>query len=88
MALILQAFFVKRTTAADSGFLAGMVAGKGISYVAEKAADGTIKRGIEADFIRTRISAASIELLPGVQGIGGLFFCNPSGQIKKIESNN
>jgi len=72
-------FFVKR--AGPTEFVKGMIGGEGFGVVAEEF-NGQILIGAEADFFRTRNSSSSNDLLPGVQGIGGLVWVAPVGQIK------
>lgn len=76
-------FFVQRT-GTDSYSYGITTEDKGISFVADVQEDGIVLKGVEADFIRSRINADGTGLLAGTQGIGGLVFCSPVGQVKKI----
>jgi ABC-type sulfate transport system substrate-binding protein len=80
---MLQSFKIIRT--GSETFSTGVMAGAGIGFVATELADGTIAFGVEADFIRARMSLADInQLLPGANGIGGFTFANPVVQIKSV----
>lgn len=79
---MIGSFFIARTGSDE--FTAGMVNGDSFSIVAEEI-NGEVVIGAEADFFRSRTNAAGSDLLPGVQSVGGLAWCAPVGQIKKIE---
>lgn len=83
---MLQTFFVSKT-GGSLNFTDGMLNGEGVSFVTMKdKVTGEILKGIEADFVRTRINASNNELLPSTQGFGGFVFFAATGQIKTIEN--
>jgi len=80
---MLQSFNIIRT--GSTTFSTGVIAGTGVGFIATELADGSIAFGVEADFIRARLSVADInQLLPGATGIGGFAFANPVIQIKNV----
>ena len=76
-------FFVAR--AGSDSFNSGMVDGHGLAIIAERDEFNNVGVGFEADFFRARQGGAfTNELLPGTQGVGGLMFVSPMGQINRI----
>lgn len=65
----------------------GLLEGTGISFLAEKDADGNLQFGIEADFFRARLPVADPGILVASAGsLPGLTFASPIIQLKRIQS--
>ncbi len=83
MSGFLGTFFVSR--AGSETFQTGMINGAGLAAIAERDEFNNVGVGFEADFFRARRGGAfTNELLPGTQGVGGLMFVSPVGQIDRI----
>ena len=76
-------FFIAR--AGSQTFENGMIGGAGLAVIAEHDEYNNVGVGFEADFFRARRGGAfTNELLPGTQGVGGLMFVSPVGQIDTV----